>query len=225
MGHATLKNLLLEGRLKTAHESGKSTNKAFDSDRRQKFEESYFGDTPIYGYLSDSGPASEETMRYPDVGKMEVRDDCSHYGEVRVRLKNSIRSRTTFVVGDSWDNNRASIDVLLERKENKPDYKDVAVTQLASPVDKPSFRSVPNFKDYTPAQQEHIIGTGDRDHWWYYEAQVHGGVSVGDVEHIAFYDKLPSKNVQAQLGKLGITWEKDSHVESPRTKAIREGTG
>jgi hypothetical protein len=196
MSSATLGKILQEGRFKTAHETSKS-NGYFDAVERRNFESNYFEDSPIYGYLSMSGQATSVTMSYPNRGKPFLADDISGYGNVRVKLKDSVKERTSFVYSDSWDSNKSILE------------KQPGVLFLASPLKKPSYKSVPSHWEDENYKKP---STDDRLNYW--EAQVHGSVSSKDIDTVVFYGKDPDSGLKKELSRAGITWERRDFIET-----------
>ena len=41
----------------------------------------------------------------------------------------------------------------------------------------------------------------------YMEAQMHGGVTLNDVDHVHFHDREPDMNMIEQLGRRGLKWK------------------
>lgn len=202
MDPVNLNRVLDEGRFKTAHETGRS-NGYFDSSTRQAFEKEMFEDTPIYGYLSDSGISSRVTTTYPDRGNPRLEDDVASYGSARIKLKTSVRDQSTFVSNDSWDNAKGAV------LYNDADYKSgvpFGLRFMASPVNNPSYKSImagmsdnayTNF-DPSPAKR-----------FSYAEVQIFGRVSASDIDHVSFYGgRSPSKSLTKKLEKMGITWDR-----------------
>lgn len=106
-------------------------------------------------------------------------DLLNTYGDIQVVFKDSVRSRTTASVGDTLDQEI-----------------------LPSPVNDPQWYSFnPTAHDYKAAPKDYARSRSIL----YVEAQIHGGVGVSDIEEVAF-SKPPSKALQQQLERLGISW-------------------
>ncbi len=185
-----LAGILKEGKFKTLAESqkmgpGKAVGIAKYLPARDEAEEKLFNlplgemdeERPIYGYLSDHsdghGPAFYE-------GKGQAVD---LYGTVAIKLKPSVRSKTTMVVGDSLDLNAGSFGA----------------------------RVVPSFLDSIKAEStlgrsgDQLDATSilDLTRSGYTEAQIHG-VNVDDFDEIVFHEPV-NPAVIKRLEKLGIT--------------------
>lgn len=192
---ATLGKILEDGRYRTQFETGKSGGMN-DTSIRAKYEAQWFGldeDTdpkarPVYGYVMVDGERPAGTGRKDRTG--DETDALSQYGRVQIVLKDSVRSRTTAMVGDSLDFKHAG---------------------LPSPIDDPDWRS------FTPAQAgvmgRVLAAQGlDRDYSdpsfhanAYVEAQVHGGVTVDDIDEILLPTKPPPW-LRKLLENRGIQW-------------------
>lgn len=104
-------------------------------------------DYPIYGYLDPKdGPPG---ATYHGVGQ---------YGYVRLTLKDQVRNRTTFTVGDSLGTNLAP-----------------------QPVNKPSLLSVGSYQ-FDNIDRSSAWATTQKVS--YIEAQIHGGVTVRDIAQL-----------------------------------------
>lgn len=169
--------ILESGRIKSQFETGISGGK-LNENTRGKAEETFFGydkrmsgkDRPIYGYI--------------DASDVEVRGSTkwvSQYGSIEFVLKDSVRARTSFTVGDS-----------LDLTKGKP-------TVIPQPVTNPSIRAM-DLKKTSPIADR---GYSDRDIKGtpYIEAQVHGGVRVADIERviIAGPPSLRSGSLEARV--------------------------
>lgn len=103
---------LLEGKLKSVHESG-HTGAAAGAKRsiaaRERLEPGLFGDKgQIYGMLlSDPRKLSQLTERYPDKGTIIQSDNAAQqYGRYGLVPRDK-HDRATFTLGDSLDNSKA----------------------------------------------------------------------------------------------------------------------
>lgn len=186
--------ILSDGRFKTQFESGKSKGLK-NTGLRANVEEQWFGlpedydpkKRPIYGYVMVDGvrPAGLGASDMFDVST----DALSQYGQIQVVLKDDVRRRTTAMFGDSLNN----------RNDGIP-----------SPVDDPSWQS------YSPAPTKTMLTRGltseDRsvdDHEFragtYAEAQIHGGVTLDDIDEIIF-PTTPSAATRKKLDDAGVKW-------------------
>lgn len=188
----TLGLILDDGRFKNQFETGTSTA-LFDPAMRQTFEAGHFGvdpsaspmDKPIYGTYN-----FDETLS----------SGVGFYGGVVVDLKDTVRERATVTLGDSLNSDLVGIpmgasglpeDRLLAAAG--PDYvREAAIVSLSN---YPGFENV----------------TDDLGSDWqmqdYYEAQIHGGVTVDDIAHVYFKDPPPpDSELTARLDEKGISW-------------------
>jgi hypothetical protein len=167
-----LDTIFKDGRLKTQFETGKSQG-MYDPLFRAKREMTAFGvplDTdptsrPIYGYL-----AFPESV---DFGRSVVRPDnykltttsVSQYGDVRLVLKDSTKTKTTFTMQDSLAN------ILRNGKKLSEDIDEESILQAGL------LR--------TPTDSNYPFESG------YVEAQIHNGVTLDDIEKIV----IPYTNI------------------------------
>lgn len=152
IGGAT--NILQEGRFKTQFETGTSGG-MFDVGFRTKSENKGLGVPedidvmlrPVYGYLNVPGGGLE-----------------TQYGPIEFVLKDSIKSRTTVVVGDSLGlfEGRQAVGVLIDRMGESPEC-----------WDGDRFMSTGFGRLYRTGR----VGN-------YIETQIHGGVTLEDVARI-----------------------------------------
>lgn len=177
--------LLTDGKYKTQHETGTSGGMVA-GDHRKDQEALMFDDAsgaPIYGYMSGGiGDDEDSTTR------------LNRYGKVRIVLKDSaVRDRTSVTVADSL----------------------VAQTQ-PSPLNDPSFTSLPldEMRLSDTAKKNPEKGVSAFLKGWqkkvYIEAQIHGGVSLSDIERIEYpegsvnYDGQPE--LMAKLKAAGVNY-------------------
>lgn len=187
-GRDSLSAILNDGRFKTQFETGTSGGK-LNTDLRAEVEEFYFGlgsstepsTRPIYGYLGGEGDLKR-------VGQ---------YGDIVVQLKDDVRERTTVSFYDSLDAYRTNeaIDAdgpsLVPRPLNNVDWRawkpwdpDQAYGDATSIT---SARSVPGYP----------------------EVQIHGGVSIDDIEEVVFTRSQPSPELVKALEDAGVAWRYD----------------
>lgn len=111
------------------------------------------------------------------------------YGSAQIVLKDSVKSRTTFTIGDSLDTFQRPTEI----GGKLPRTFDLATKAQGAAN---SYRRSGNvmFED---------VG------WWrasYVEAQVHGAIKLGDIEKIIFHSPM-SDIPTRKLDELGIKWE------------------
>lgn len=191
-----LEHILRDGRIKSQFETGKSKGMN-DQQGRASYEQIMFGidpsitknveKRPIYGYVAVDGvrPVAYHEGTLGGIGT----DALSQYGQVQVVFKDEIRDRSTAVYGDSLNH---------------------MAFGLPSPVNQPSWLSL------TPMNHRSMI-TGNLDQLErdprdlrlrsqiYVEAQIHDGVSTGDIAEVVFPNK-PTAVVQKLLEERGIPW-------------------
>jgi hypothetical protein len=182
-----LGKILDDGRMKTQFESGTSSG-LFLRDTRSELEGRLFGLAedadpkirPIYGYVMIDGERP--------AGVRET-DALSAYGRIQVVLKDSVRDRTTAMIGDSLD----LFGVGRPSPINNPDWRSF------TPLSRGSFGRA--------LGDQGIDRTyGDAFHKdLYAEAQIHGGVNVSDIEEVVLPGP-PSAALRRQLDKAGIKW-------------------
>ena len=182
----TLQLILADGRFKTQFETGTSMG-LLSTEARSNAEDFMFGlsrgiaarERPFYGHMYD-----------PEIGSI---GDALSYGDVQVVFKASTRQRATITGTDSLEIGEA----------------DYAPSVKPSPLTNPSVRSVrvmdaPDTpylnSDPLAAQRLNEIEIS------YTEAQIHGGVSVQDIDRVVFTGSGPSPELRKQLEDAGIPW-------------------
>lgn len=192
----SLLDVLRYGRFKTVFDlddTGAGTND------RALLEARWFGhdanDHPIdkravYGYVRVGGEQP--------VGDLHD-ERLNVYGDAVVVLKSAVRARTTVCVGDS-----------IEHKSN------VYPSSLEDPAPE-SFGVYPPRRPGLPAA--HVGLRRDLTHpdfrkWGYVEAQVHGGVTSADIDHVVFKWE-PETALRDQLRAAGILWKVLEHTAPP----------
>lgn len=180
---SSLRDMLDSGRMKTQFETGSSTG-TLNTDLRARFEQMMWGYArdldpamrPVYGYLS---PMSVDGETY----RMSV----GQYGDIRIVLKDSVRDRTSFTVGDSLGTWKST---------------------TSSPVKDPAWETY----NFAPGSGWRAPGAPGRDYASekfqssvYVEAQVHGGVRVSDIAEVVFYQQPEPQTVRA-LKRAGVPW-------------------
>lgn len=180
-----------DGRWKTQFEI-RSTQGFYGPPLRAQVEEQLFGfpitggdvtKRPVYGYLAEGGFTT-------DNGEEE------QYGAAVIRMKASTRDRTTFSFWDSLD-----IPMLV----GNPEYG--SFWMGPSPLSRPNTRAA-----HMNAAYDHdplnINSVNELE--WYAEAQLHGGVTIDDIDEVIFVPLVPSDEptdtLKAKLDRLGIPW-------------------
>ena len=175
--------VLEEGRFKTQFETGESRG-LLDTNLRGRTEANLFGYPqrglptelrPIYGTVAFTNPTGP--LRGPN-SEASIRN-CMDYGEVRVVLKDSVKDRTTFTVGDSltYEGGTATPALFGEKDPEKC----VAAISSRSPDFVRSMAQVATGDrlGMSPAKQAMLLTTQT-----YFETQIHGGVTVDDIDRI-----------------------------------------
>ena len=175
--------VLEEGRFKTQFETGESRG-LLDTNLRGRTEANLFGYPqkglptelrPIYGTVAFTNPAGP--LRGPN-SEASIRN-CMDYGEVRVVLKDSVKDRTTFTVGDSlsYEGGTATPALFGEKDPEKC----VAAISSHSPDFVRGMAQVAtgDWPGTSPAKQAMLLTTQT-----YFETQIHGGVTVDDIDRI-----------------------------------------
>ena len=165
--------------------------------RRLRNEANWFGhpedlpadQRPVYGYVMIDG---ERPAGLPET------DMLSNYGRVEVVLKSDVRERATACIGDSDYYSGQSFGGQMRTAPSPltdPEPESFGVTSLSAPdkQDEP-LRGIN--RDYS--------GESFRQKQ-FAEAQVHGGVTLADVDHINLPEQ-PNPELRATLDGAGIAW-------------------
>lgn len=193
---ARLERALARGRFTTQHETNRSHGMN-DPTTRAQFEQGVWGlpldldpkKRPVYGYLlyDEQGPMRVTGGRAGRSGGIEG-DALSQYGRVQVVLKPSIRTRTTAMYGDS----------LSLRQTGRP-----------APVDNPDWRAFTPHSGWGMSNGEQGLGRNPRDlgfqRFSYVEAQIHGGVTVDDIEEVILPPGATAA-LKKKLDQAGVKW-------------------
>jgi len=187
-GKKGFKGTLDTGRMKTQFETGTSGG-AFDPQARKILEDVVVGvsdvkdiNRPVYGYLSDAkNSMADKAILKP-------------YGDFNFRLKPKMKSVSSFTMGDSLDANfdilRAGIkSVNGEVVINKEVIKDLIT--VASPIEDPkiySYNKLGRSKMQEAIKAKDINKIND-SLYSYVETQIHGGVTLEDIDLIQIVDK------------------------------------
>jgi hypothetical protein len=201
---ATLPLILQTGRFKTNLELAGSKEDdlkailggapfgTYQSERRYG-EQTIFGyplDYPddrriVYGYLTDKpGGTRRRYYEHPPYVKP--------YGDARVILKDSVIDRTTFTYGDSLAHTDFGTPTVLPSPVRRPEYVSARYSAHEGEVLRDAFDL--NSLSFIPDA-----------HYEYYEAQIHGGVTTGDIAAVQL-ETPPAGNVEAALEAAGIPY-------------------
>ena len=193
-----LESILEDGRIKSQFEDVKSST-YITKEQRAEVEKTLFGYNnnlnpklrPIYGYL---------TNKKFDISS---KNGAIQYGNVSIVLKKkNVFNRTTYTIGDSLDGSRW-------------DFK---VPTLLS---QPNVRSMAAHRSLTDSYGKYTGKLGSLDEVTnnvpYVEAQIHGGVSVKDIDKVYIYTYIDtwrgrqSFNIDSvKLRKLESTLKKNN---------------
>lgn len=195
-----LDSILVSGRLKSQFETNTSSA-TLDKSFRAEAEEAKFG-------YSKSTKAADRII-YGSVFAGPDDNASGQYGDVIIELKPSVRSRTTVTAGDSLDATGgkpvAVDDPKIEMFPQDPArYK----TDWAKEISDSRF-----FELNTPGSYSENLDDEPRMTRHYWEAQVHGGVSVSDIARV-HVPGTTSESTLAKLSELGIPY---AILEKPPT--------
>jgi len=185
-----LSKILEDGRFKSQHET-QTSGGSLAPQARKKAE----GD--MFSYPESLKPEKRPIYGYATQNKFGFSQDnegninknpaVDMYGKIRVKLKDSTRKRTTVTFGDSLG----------------------ASSYIPTPLENPTHESQPMGADWGVDK-----AMSDNPGTSYVELQVHDGVSIDDISHVYFPDRLwvnPDKweNLKKLLKEKGIKWTMD----------------
>ncbi len=178
---ATLDNILdsKSKRLKSQFETG-SSGGLLDNSRRSRVENRAFS-IPV-----DSAVKKRPIYGYlsdsPD-GHVSASEFVGQYGNVIIKTKPNVKSFTTFTSDDSLS---------------------YSASLVPSPVNNPSYRSLTHRPDVTTAINARST---DELGGYYVEAQMHGGVSMSDIDTVFFRNKDAVEKFGPRLKDIGVKAE------------------
>lgn len=224
MHPSSLASLLEQGRYRTLHETGTGIGVWDDMSRETKLRQRGVAEQrmgigpddpkPIYGYAGKFDEANVDV-----------------YGSARVKLKPSVKDRTTVSFGDSladaypmpWKEIEAGTALpekyLMATARNEMpgivggiqrQLGDIQLTQ----VQKETEALLPEYI----RERSRAIAPGS-----YMEAQIHGGVSLGDIESVKFTQALSeesSARILPLLEQHGISYELPEVAPPPIKSAL-----
>lgn len=212
--------ILDSGRFKTQMETN-SSGGVLNSKVRKDFSKDSFGVDPetlpadqyeIYGYASH-GDLVKESKADSEVGK-----GVSQYGQVVVTLKkDSMRNRTTMMIGDSLDARQSARVNWVDR----PDLQAVSSKARISLID-----GAYEHHQRKAADPNHEVDLEDllQDaHVGYAELQYHGGIRVEDIESvtlIADYNAEEGVEVEQEMPQELVDRLKALGIKA---KIVKEG--
>jgi hypothetical protein len=185
IGLDRLESVLTAGKVKSRFETRATgtESKALNLVARREAEDTVLGVSPsvpndrrpVYGFLA--GPSFTRRNR-----------NMLAYGGVTLRLKSTVKARSTVTFGDSIDrgrNGRLQASPLLSPRGDSFDPR----------IDLAEWQAVPKGRVLEKVNAE----------FDYAEAQVHGGVSVEDIAEVGFASPPPPA-LAARLKRLGIKY-------------------
>ena len=166
---------------------------------REMWEEAAFGldpetpadARPVYGYLAEDVATTKRVYGTPQ--------GIGRYGDIAIRLKDEVRGRTSFTTDDSGAQNASTYEPGITESE-------LMEESIPQPVLAPSseafdwanerhYYETEEFDEegvggYSESHMETPLDYPDADEMLrgggYYEAQVHGGVDLSDIEEVVF---------------------------------------
>ena len=195
VNRVAFKSIFEDGRFKSQFES-KTSGGLLDPYIRKTREKTTFDidvntpnkERPIYGYITDNRktmvPGQGETINDALNNILSIWNrDAMQYGEYKIILKDSVKNRTTATIGDSLRTGLLGENVV----EPKPDLVNMGYWTYGAP---PRRVGLPDFA--------------------YLEAQIHGGVTIDDIETIILpmnETSLGFKEVKEIVQKSGLDIE------------------
>ena len=194
-----LQGILRDDLVKNQFQTG--TSKGFLSPPfRQMTEQSLFGlamdcnhdQRPVYGYLHVSPDG-----RFADnLGQ----DFADNYGLICLRLRDDVRTRTTFTGGDSLiQTNKGQHPLVVAAPLVSPSLF-ALIPALSTPLQYPSAASL--LQRITTPQLPPVPGVG------YLEAQYHHPICRADIQEVFFYGQDPQQTTAEALNHFGVKWER-----------------
>jgi hypothetical protein len=188
VSHDVLGSILGDKRFKNQFETGRSSA-AFDTKARADVEAKSLGiseaaaaaQRPIYGYLSAPNFAAHDTPEETFVG---------WYGEVTIRLKPSVRARSSVTFGDSMNYRNSTQASMVSQVEPQS-------VQIGGPLWDQVHGAI--FEGKGEVRPAIVKATR------YIETQIHGGLPIDEIQDVVFRE-APSEAVEALLKAKGIPW-------------------
>jgi hypothetical protein len=151
------------------------------------------GEYPNYGWLNGKG------LQAGDGGYLD-----SMYGDYRIVLKDKVKDRATFTVGDSLNLGAAPIPVRGVDEANFLDFLNAGMGKYVERgIASTGEDRVASFQPWP------LDVTFNQAEWRYIESQIHGGVTLDDVERIDLgyggYNDYDA-SIKAKLDELGIPY-------------------
>lgn len=178
---SALSKILADRRFKNQIETGSGgAVAAYVPQKRKELEAQLYG-IPESGFPAEKRPISGYVALH-GIGPADDDIWLSQHGRVQVVLKDSVRDRTTAMVGDVLDQRSLAIPTPV----NSPDAVSYN-TRWIGAGSNPIGRDLKTLKAV------------------YAEANIHNGLPTSDIEEVVFPDQ-PSSALIAELGREGIPW-------------------
>jgi hypothetical protein len=176
---AALTEIVRTGRLLNQFETG-TTGGLLDLNARRSVEAGLWATPP------EAGGAQRPVYGYLS-GTLEATP--AQYGDAVLRLRPAVRARTTFTFGDSLDETALGMRARV----------------AGEPLTRPTALAAQTGTD--PLALGSLADVESGGYSTYTEAQVHGGVTLADVQEVVFTNGvIPSPQVRAALESAGIPW-------------------
>lgn len=188
MEEEVIESILDDGEIKSVFAlRGDPKGKEY-TEQRLLYERAAFGydqNTPI-----EMRPVSG-TVFSVDNNNVAVSEFGDNYGQVQIVLKDDVKSRTTFTIGDSLDKFQRPT------KYGGKVPRTVDIASVAQNNANANRRGVDMFE-----------ATGFRS-FEYVETQVHGGIKLSDINKIVFHSPMyiDMEGTTNRLNDMGIGWE------------------
>jgi hypothetical protein len=181
MTDTAFNKFVADGRMKTVFETGTNIGGTNEAGR---------------SYLDNRNNLEKNIWKIPEdaprpiYGYMDTRfnnhnPSVDQYGNVQITLKDDVAGRTTMTAGDSLNDYTVPVQV-TDAREGLSD------------------------KALSNATQQNSVAAGSV-HVAYYEAQIHGGVSLSDVKSVDLGGKVISQSTYDSLVAKGIEVKNASH--------------
>lgn len=204
-----LEAVLRDGRYLTQYESGTSGG-MFSPERRRQVERDQMGIPaeledrlrPVYGYVP-----VDNTI------PLAFDDAARWYGEFAIIAKDAVRERTTISLGDSLDHSLHPVPMIGDADRERQVaaigggfINDAALSGLVDILEEAELYDLADY--YRMSDEDY-----DEDRVKYVEVQVHGGLTVEDIDHIVVSNlELMDEyhpELRATAARLGIEIRED----------------
>ncbi|MFB2972610.1 hypothetical protein ACE1CD_26930 [Aerosakkonema sp. BLCC-F183] len=161
----------------------------------------------LFGYSQDLPPALRPIYGYvaSSVNAMECGDVIPYYGEIGIKLKQPLKNRTTFTGDDSLFRPQ-SYRESFEKMTRQPSMFEAA--NIASFV---SWEDIAGNAENLRWRLETIASSTSladlmeaKEQHFYFEAQIHAGVTIEDIDEIIYIEDIPSDSIAQLALERGI---------------------